>query len=243
MMVQRSGLSNGIKWSARTALVGVFLAVVTAPAWGQSKFIRTPAEATNAQRDWVPPWLYGFGLMETNPTYYGGIDSRLDYGYGRGWGYANMIGFRPPNSYFSFLGHPAPPGGWLPDKLPWFTSYPDTGDIYVRYNPKAGPPPGPGPQVGEPVARFLIRVPAEATVWIEDKPTSLTGPERQFVSPPLLPGKTYLYDIRARWQENGRDVEQKQTISLQVGSDVKVRFPAPEPLKFPKGVAEEDTMP
>ena len=93
------------------------------------------------------------------------------------------------------------------------------------------------------MARFLIRVPAEATVWIEEQPTALTGLERQFVSPPLIPGKTYLYEVRARWQENGQDVEQKQTITLQAGADLKVRFPMPEPLKLPKGVTEEETMP
>jgi len=213
-----------------------------AAAWEQCQFIRTPAEATAAQRDWVPPYMYGYPLTETNPSYFGGLDSRLYYGYGWGSPIANFVNRPLPNSYSTLLGIPAPPGGWLPDKMPWFTSYPDTGEIYVRSGKPLAPPPH-APNPADAVARFVVRVPAEATVWIENKPTALTGAERAFVSPPLIPGKTYLYDIRARWQENGRDIEQKQTISLQVGSNVNVKFPTPEPLHFPKGIAEEDKMP
>ena len=182
MTVPRRGLSKGINFLVRTALVAVVGAVLAVTAWGQSKFIRTPAEATDAQR-WVSPSYFGFPLNETNPTYYGGLDSRLYYGYGRGTGYADMIGYRMPINK------------WLPDdKLSsWFTSHPDTGAIYVRSG-RPVPPPGQG--LPDAVARFRIEVPASATVWIEDKQTTQTGPSRNFVSPPLLPGKSYLYDIR-----------------------------------------------
>ncbi len=132
------------------------------PAWGFSKFIRTPAEATAAERDWVPPYLLGFPLNDTHPTYYGGLDSRLYYGYGRGYGYATFI-YRMPNS----AKYP------LPDKLPWFTSYPDNGEIFVRSGPRSKPPMPPVPD--QSVAHFQVEVPAEATVWIEDREMSQKG--------------------------------------------------------------------
>jgi len=227
MMVPRNGFSNGLNWLARTALVGLAAALLPGVGWGQ--FIRTPAESTAAERDWVPPPYYGFPLGTTNPTYYGGINSRTDYAYGRGSLYADMIGYRMPiNKY-------------LPDRWPWFTSYPYTGEIYVRSGPplKRAPVPVPAPNPAEAVGRFQVEVPADATVFIEDKPTTLIGSSRTFLSPPLQPGKTYLYDIRARWQENGQEMEQKQTISLQAGGQVNVRFPMAEPLALPKGVVED----
>lgn len=227
MIGSRPGLSNGFASLVRTALVGV-AALLPASAWGQSKFIRTPAESAAASRDWVPPSYYGFPLDVTNPTYFGGINSRMDYAYGRGYGYANMMGYRMPiNKY-------------LPDKIPWFTSYPDTGEIYVRSGPPLKPVPPPIPGAGpalspvESVGRFTVEVPTGATVWIEDQQMSQSGSTRSFVSPPLTPGKTYIYDIRARWQEDGRDIDQRQSITVQTGSTNTVRFPTAEPLKSPK---------
>ncbi len=227
MMGSRPGRSNGFTWLARTALGGL-LALLPATAWGQSKFIRTPAESAAATPDWIPPSYMGFPLDVTNPTYYGGINSRMDYAYDRGYGYANMIGFRI-----------------VPDRWHWFTSYPYNGEYYVRSGPPLKPVPAPGtgavpglnpvPSVG----RFTVEVPGEATVWIEDRQMNQTGPSRQFASPPLEPGKTYIYDIRARWTENGQQIEQRQSISVQAGSSVTVRFPTPEQLKSPKAESKE----
>ena len=49
-----------------------------------------------------------------------------------------------------------------------------------------------------------------AEVWFNGTPTTSTGPARQFASPPLTPGTRYSYDIRATWNENGREVTQTQ---------------------------------
>ena len=48
-------------------------------------------------------------------------------------------------------------------------------------------------------AMMEIRVPANAEVWVEGDKTSQTGAVRHFVSPTLQTGKTFTYDIRARW--------------------------------------------
>src|SRR5262249_39450987 len=54
-------------------------------------------------------------------------------------------------------------------------------------------------------ALLVVRLPAGATLTIGDSPTRQTGAERTFVSPPLAAGKTYPYDLKATWQENGKE--------------------------------------
>jgi len=50
-------------------------------------------------------------------------------------------------------------------------------------------------------ARLRVRVPADATVWIDGDPTQQTGPERDFLTPPLEPG-TYTYTLKGRWMQD-----------------------------------------
>jgi uncharacterized protein (TIGR03000 family) len=47
---------------------------------------------------------------------------------------------------------------------------------------------------------------------------------RQFYSPPLAPGR-YSYEVRARWTENGREVNQTQQVQVTPGARVEVDFP------------------
>jgi uncharacterized protein (TIGR03000 family) len=54
--------------------------------------------------------------------------------------------------------------------------------------------------------------------------TKQVGETRSFKSPPLEPGKTYLYDIRVHWVENGQDVDNKRTIKVQAGRTAHVDF-------------------
>jgi uncharacterized protein (TIGR03000 family) len=53
-------------------------------------------------------------------------------------------------------------------------------------------------------ALLVVRLPAGASLTIGDAVTKQTGPERTFVSPPLEPGKTYVYDLKATWDDNGK---------------------------------------
>jgi uncharacterized protein (TIGR03000 family) len=82
--------------------------------------------------------------------------------------------------------------------------------------------------VPENAAKVHVRVPAAATVWFEGDQTRQTGPARDFVSPPLTPGQTYTYDVRARWTENGRPVEQTRTVRVRAGDTSTVDFTSPE---------------
>ncbi len=64
------------------------------------------------------------------------------------------------------------------------------------------------------MATVEVRVPADAKVWFDGLPTTMTGNDRVFTSPPLDAGKAYEYEVRAQWMQDGKPVE--KTLSVQV---------------------------
>jgi uncharacterized protein (TIGR03000 family) len=76
-------------------------------------------------------------------------------------------------------------------------------------------------------AQMTVSVPSNAQVWFEGSAMPSTGGRiRDFQSPPLRPGR-YTYEIRASWQEFGRQVNQTQKVAFAPGDHVWVDFPAP----------------
>jgi uncharacterized protein (TIGR03000 family) len=70
-----------------------------------------------------------------------------------------------------------------------------------------------------------VRVPADAEVFVEGDKTSQTGSDRTFVSPALEPGRTFTYDIRARWAgPDGKPIEQTRQVKVQGGRRTPVDF-------------------
>src|SRR5205814_1802670 len=53
-------------------------------------------------------------------------------------------------------------------------------------------------------ATIKVAAPASAEVWVDRQ--KVAGGVA--MTPPLEPGKTYVYTVRASWSENGRNVEQ-----------------------------------
>jgi len=75
------------------------------------------------------------------------------------------------------------------------------------------------------VVRVQVRLPAaDAKVWFENQQTKQNGMARDFESPPLESGYTYRYTIRARWQENGRTMEQTRSLKVRAGETKLVDF-------------------
>jgi len=73
-------------------------------------------------------------------------------------------------------------------------------------------------------AHVLVRVPSpDAQVWFDDHRTQQGGMQRMFDSPPLQSG-TYSYNIRAKWRQDGKDMEQTRTVRVQPGQRVTVDF-------------------
>jgi len=110
-----------------------------------------------------------------------------------------------------------------------------------RYDQPYTPPQSPTyrsfyaePQDAANSAQLTIQLPADAELWFGTVLTRQQGSERQFVSPPLQSGTAYVYDLRARWMENGQVVERRQQVQVRSGERVRVNFagekvPAPEP--------------
>jgi uncharacterized protein (TIGR03000 family) len=75
------------------------------------------------------------------------------------------------------------------------------------------------------VAHLTVKVPADAQVWFDDKPTTTTGSVRHYTTPSLEPGHRYSYEIRARWKDHGQEVTQSQRIRFTAGANVEADFP------------------
>jgi uncharacterized protein (TIGR03000 family) len=75
------------------------------------------------------------------------------------------------------------------------------------------------------VALVDVHVPRAANLWFEGVRLTQTGTTRRFVSPPLMPGQDYTYEVRASWTENGQEVARDRVIHVQAGgrADVDMR--------------------
>jgi hypothetical protein len=47
---------------------------------------------------------------------------------------------------------------------------------------------------------------------------------RPFVTPSLEAGKTYKFDIRAKWRQDGKDMDETKTVEFKPGDRVRVDF-------------------
>ena len=72
-------------------------------------------------------------------------------------------------------------------------------------------------------------MPADAEVTVDGHPTSETGIERGFVTPPLEKGSSYAYSIRAVWTEDGRPIERIRKVEFKAGSHIRVDMTNPLP--------------
>lgn len=72
-----------------------------------------------------------------------------------------------------------------------------------------------------------VNVPANAEIWFEDQKTTQTGNFRSFISPPLQADGKFVYHIRARWMEDGRQVEKDRKLEVHPGDQFFVNFMKP----------------
>jgi len=76
-------------------------------------------------------------------------------------------------------------------------------------------------------ALVVVRVPANASIVIADTNTQQTGKVRHFISPPLTPGKTFYYVVKATWDEGGQPKSETREVVVTAGQRVEVDFSAP----------------
>jgi uncharacterized protein (TIGR03000 family) len=179
--------------------------------------------------------LYGLGLGTGLGLGYG-VGS-IGYGlggYGLGYGgYIPSYGVYTPGLGAYTAGY----GGYS-----YATPY--AGNGFSGPSVPANPPVNPNANYSSPdqpqqapandnAAHLMVVVPESAELWFNGTRMTLTGTQREFFSPALTPGKDYTYEIRARWMENGRPVEQNRSVKVQANSYQVVDFTRPQTPETP----------
>ena len=78
------------------------------------------------------------------------------------------------------------------------------------------------------VAYIRVRVPANAELWMNKEKRTQTGTVREFVTPALDPDHIYVYNVKARWtEEGGISVEKTLRVRTISGTRVTVNFARP----------------
>jgi len=147
------------------------------------------------------------------------------YGYNNfnGYGYNNFNGYRYPNNGYYNSGYYGTypsyaTGSYYGTTVPDYSlSTPATRD-YRAFYPSAD-----NSGQADNRAFVTVSVPVDAQVWIDDTPMESTGTMREFYTPPLDPGQ-YTYNVKARWTENGREVNQTRQVKVSPGQRSSVEF-------------------
>jgi uncharacterized protein (TIGR03000 family) len=91
---------------------------------------------------------------------------------------------------------------------------------------------------------LVVHVPADAQLEVEGAKTKTTGEVREFASPPLAAGKSYVYTLKATWTENGAEKSREIKVRVTGGKRVEVDFTAPaEPPAKPEAKPEPPAKP
>jgi uncharacterized protein (TIGR03000 family) len=69
-----------------------------------------------------------------------------------------------------------------------------------------------------------MHVPDNARVWIEGDAVSQSGQYREFVSPPITPGRDYVYRVRVQWDENNKTIESTREVPVHAGDHINLTF-------------------
>jgi uncharacterized protein (TIGR03000 family) len=182
----------------------------------------------------------------------GGLYRPYHWGYHSGWGsrpYAwgyspYSYGYYPSYyGYYPYYSDPylAPlyanmyrnlgPASDLATFGPSYETAPSSADgaTLRSWSPGGGQAPSVSASPAQPdvSASLTVRLPAGARLWIDDQPTTLVGPDREFRTPPITPGRRYSYDLRATWYDGRQNVSQTQRVEITGGAHVNAAFPLP----------------
>jgi uncharacterized protein (TIGR03000 family) len=104
-------------------------------------------------------------------------------------------------------------------------------------------PPAARPADADAPAQITVVVPADAEVFFDGEATVQRGAERVFISPPLPAGKTFHYELNARWKEGDKPVDHKRRIDVTAGGKVRVDFTTAAPVADDKAkLTEEEAL-
>jgi uncharacterized protein (TIGR03000 family) len=78
---------------------------------------------------------------------------------------------------------------------------------------------------GADTGAVRLIVPANAEVWFDNHKMSETGTVREYVSPGgLVSGSDYSYQVRVRWTEDGRQIDQTRRVIFRAGVETTEDF-------------------
>ena len=90
--------------------------------------------------------------------------------------------------------------------------------------PPAMPPKGKEAMIAAP-ATIVVSLPAEATLTIDGFATTLTSSVREFTTPTLAAGQSFVYNLTAAVVRDGKTVSSSQQIVVRAGETSKVSLP------------------
>lgn len=82
-------------------------------------------------------------------------------------------------------------------------------------------------------ATLVVNLPANAKLTVDGKLTTLTSASRRFATPPLQPGKTYVYTLQAEVEIDGRVSTVTKDVTVEAGKETRTS------LTLPVGIASK----
>jgi uncharacterized protein (TIGR03000 family) len=98
----------------------------------------------------------------------------------------------------------------------------------IPVKPKVDTPKGAAPSR----AKLIVELPADAKLFVDDRPMKTPSAVRTFSTPELDPGQVYYYELRAEVVRDGKPVVESKRVLVRAGEVVRARFeemPAAEP--------------
>jgi uncharacterized protein (TIGR03000 family) len=74
------------------------------------------------------------------------------------------------------------------------------------------------------VAYLNLSVPANARVYLQNQPMTLTGTARRFVTPELEDGKQHSYTVRVEVARDGKTLSKTTRTAIKAGQEVVINF-------------------
>jgi uncharacterized protein (TIGR03000 family) len=165
-----------------------------------------PDDVTAQSYGGLPPWL-----VIGTPR---GLSDRVDTGQAN---YPGSNGFVPGYGYYPEWNR----NRWVPEDVLYGHPAPDPRGYFAV---GGAPAPASAPGVPPAAALLRVRVPADAEIWFSGAKTTQRGDSRLFVTPEIGRGGNFLYEIRARWTEQGSHVERVKNVRVHEGDRVTVDF-------------------
>jgi uncharacterized protein (TIGR03000 family) len=163
-------------------------------------------------------WAYG----TYGPNFNIGPDNSLQYGLISGVIYEAQ---RACKGCYKHGTNPCPYAGFVPPIAGMNNGVPIPLNIGASIQSTAGPAQRQQEKLPPPTdnsAHLRIRVPANAEVLVEGNKTATTGTVREFISPPLVPGKNMIYSILVRYTAGGKKVEETHSIRVHANDQLDI---------------------